>query len=223
MPEGTEGTIEPGNTGEGTQTTIDVSKIVADLTAANTALTEKEKQYKGLQTTYNALHESNKSLLSEKDTWTAEKTTLQNQLDQSSNDQGDFKAQFDELTGKYTALETKNTELENKDKRTGLILDEFPDLLGFEKKGLLPEFDGDEEGFKTKLTDFKEALGSNAQQAVEDELDGAGPDGTDGDNTAPDRDKLLDEMTRIAGDPLKSDRYRDLQEKLDEIDTKAAK
>lgn len=222
MPEGTEGNVDPGNTGAQTQQ-IDVLKLSQDLQAAQAALAEKEKQYKGLQTTYNALHESNKALLSEKESWMEEKTTLQNQMEQFEANQGNFKAQFDELSGKYETLESENVKLKQQGKRNELITSEFPELLSFEAKGLLPEFDGDEEAFKGKLATFKETLTANATQAKQEDNSGAGPDSTDGDNSAPNRDVVLQEMMRIAGDTTKVERYRELQAKLDEIDAKAKK
>jgi len=204
-------------------TQIDVTKLVTDLAAANAALDVKDKEYKGLQTTYNALHGDNKVLLDEKATWVADAATLKNQIDQASNEQGTFKGQFDDLSARYTELEAKNTVLENKSARTDLILKDFPELLGFETEGLLPVFDGDVEAFTTKLTTFKETVGKQSQKAIDDELDGAGPDGTADENAAPSRDSIIDEMFKIAGNAEKSDRYDELQKALDELDVKSKK
>lgn len=220
-----EGNVIPDNTETQTQTQSvpDVAKLVTELNAANAALAEKDKQYKGLQTTYNALHESNKVLLSEKETLLADQATIKNQMDQLGNDQGNFKAQFDELTGKYQSLEGEKGKLELKLSRSDLILGDFADLLEFEQKGLLPEFDGDEEAFKAKLTTFKETLGAQSKQAIDDELEGGGPDNTDSTNTKPDREKIITEMIKIAGVQDKADRYEDLRDQLDAIDAKDGK
>ena len=220
MPEGTEGITNPGNTGTETQTPIDVVKLSQDLKAAQEALAEKDKQYRGLQTTYNTLYKSNAEIVAEKATLAAEMETLQNQISQAQGNEGTFQQQIEALKKENETLQGNLQQLETAGKRSDLILKEYPDLLPFEQKGLLPEFDGDEDAFKGKLDTFKEALSLQAKEAVDDELSGSGPDLTGGDNSAPDRDKVMDEMLRIAGDPNKIDRYRELQSKLDEIDTK---
>lgn len=221
MTQNTEGNVDP-NTGT-TNPQIDVVKMSQDLQSLQDAYAEKDKQYKGLQTTYNTLHKSHQALMSEKETLLEEKVTLSNQLTQFQSDQGNFKAQFDQLSGKYEALEKETNQLKQQGARKDLIVNEFPELLSFEQKGLLPEFDGDAESFKAKLSAFKETLTTNFKAAKEQQNSGAGPDATDGDNSKPNRGAVLDEMLRIAGDASKIDRYRALQAQLDEIDAKADK
>ena len=57
--------------------------------------------------------------------------------------------------------------------RLNVIIADYPDLLDFEKQGLLPDGAGDE--LKTKLGNFKTALTARGAAAVTAQLQGATP------------------------------------------------
>jgi chromosome segregation ATPase len=180
-----------GNTAGGTtQNLPDLSGLMSQLEKANAALAEKEAQYKGLQKTYNTLFESSKSLRTEHESLTADSLTLKNQLEALEGDQGTFKSQFETLRDENAKLETKLQQLESKSARTDLIIQDYPELLPFEAKGLLPTVE-----------------------------EGPGNTGG-GTTPEPKRADVLSKMMRIAGNSEKVDEYRQLQTQLDELDAK---
>jgi hypothetical protein len=85
-----------------------------------------------------------------------------------------LQGQHDEFKTKYeTAAVELNTE-KSRNERLGLIMSEFPELVSFEGKGLLPAASSLDE-LKTKLTTFQETIGQQRKQQKQEDLSGTSP------------------------------------------------
>jgi hypothetical protein len=125
-----------------------------------------KKKFVGLQRTYEKLHGEKdalqtkafdldtvyKTVLGEKEALVLEKKTLAEKHDTAAGE-----------------LDVTKQTLA----RLNVIIADYPDLLDFEKQGLLPDGAGDE--LKTKLGNFKTALTARGAAAVTAQLQGATP------------------------------------------------
>jgi len=110
---------------------------------------ENQRRYAGMQGRYQQEHSA---LLDAQ----AQITDLKSTLEKITGDHGALETEVDELTKKVGELDTKAKGAESKLARQTLIMTEFPDLIGFEAKGILPAGEGDQ--LKALLGTFKETL-----------------------------------------------------------------
>jgi hypothetical protein len=85
-----------------------------------------------------------------------------------------LQSQFDETKTKYETATTNLTVEQTRNQRLNLIMAEFPDLVSFEGKGLLPTATSPEE-LKTKLLSFQETIGITRKQQKAEDLAGTSP------------------------------------------------
>jgi hypothetical protein len=112
----------------------------------------------------------------EQQKWQAESAKLfdvTEQLTKLSGEKDSLAAQFDTFKVKHGDLEDAKGVLEEQLGRLKTIATEYPDLLAFEKDGLLPDGTGDE--LKAKLTAFRGKLKDMGQQQAVQAIAGASP------------------------------------------------
>ncbi len=98
---------------------------------------------------------------------------LDTQLQTLTGDHEKTLADLTGLHGQHDALQTELKVAKETHDRLHLIMADYPDLIEFEVKGLLPDGSGDE--LKGKLTAFKEALKARGAAAVQNTVAGSTP------------------------------------------------
>lgn len=133
-----------------------------------------ESRYKGLQRTLDALQKKFDQLQEQYNQTLGELETER----QTGRRVATEKTGSDALIKK---LQEENAALQNQVKghslekdRMKLIMDEFPDLAGFEVDGNLPTAESIEL-LRPKLESFRKRIGSTVNQTVQNKLQGAGP------------------------------------------------
>lgn len=179
---------------------------------AQTGTTVTEAQYKGLQATYQKLHDDFTALQKKHQDLVTEHEDLKLAQNRSSKDGQTLK---DQIAAKDIEIEQLKNEVKSKDgdlTRTKLIMTEFPDLAEFEGQSLLP-YASDEEGLRTKLTSFKEAVGKTVKAEVDKKIKGAGAPSVGGQPPPKlDKDQLYNQMISVAGVPGQEEKYGALYE-----------
>lgn len=181
-----------------------------------------EKKYKGLQTVYNRLEAKEQKTQGALDTALAEVESLNLQLATAKTKIASLEADLGKKDQEVNA-EKENSKKESKTAmRLRLLVDEFSDLAKFEKAGILPSAETEEE-LKTALTNFRGTISSIVGEDVMKKLRGSGlPSNTfnDGDKNGSDQmtsDQIYDRLMKIAGDKTKILEYKELQRRYDEL------
>ena len=184
-----------------------------------------QERYKGMQRAFNKkseeldnLAEKFENLMEESETSKATEGELQKQLQDIQKQMDERQQELDQMTGQIAAQEAKQ-------KRTNLILSEFPDLAPFEAKGLLPDVPDDQ--MKDKFNEFREVFQSRVEDDVKKQVVGASAAETGGDGThkvTRSKEQIYGELMRLAGSTNPEDRARReaLVAEWDEAVTKAA-
>jgi len=179
-----------------------------------------ETAYKGLQRTYEKLQNRFDKQTELLETTSAELEELKQTHGKVTKDKetidkslADKDAEIQRLTQQ---VNNHSVELQ----RTKIIMSEFPDLVVFEGKGLLPTAATDEE-LKTKLTDFRDSMKGLLESEVEKKLKGVGPSptGHKDEDQLTDQDAIYERMMAIAGsrDPTLKAEYDKLYAKWIEL------
>lgn len=118
-----------------------------------------KERFVGMQQTYQHEQEEHKKTKGSLDVLSAEKVTLAQQLSKLEEEKNSLATTIDE---RAIELET----LTRAQKRTQLILKDFPHLAGFEVEGLLP--DGDEKDWPTLFGNFATKINEVQQNAAKE-------------------------------------------------------
>jgi len=145
-----------------------------DNTAGNEKNVDWEKKYKNLQPLYQNLKESEKS-------WDTERQQLKGQIDEMGQRVEEFEAQITTLNGqieegqqKSQGLEVEKTDLNKALERNQIIMSQFPDLVSYESKGLLPK-DKEGDDLVQSLNDFRSLLSEAGAKNIQDQSAGFTP------------------------------------------------
>jgi chromosome segregation ATPase len=179
-----------------------------------------ELAYKGLQRTLEKLQAKYDKQTEQLDNLSAELEELRQTHGKVSKD----KESVDKsLADKDAEIQRLTQQVNNHDvelKRTKLIMTDYPDLVAFEGKGLLPTADT-EENLKVKLTDFRTSMKGMLDSEIEKKLKGQGPPSTSHQETInlDSQDAVYDRMIAIAGsrDPALQAEYAQLYSKWTEL------
>jgi len=125
-----------------------------------------KKRFAGMQKSYSTLQ-------TEVDTGKTKTFDLDAALKTALGEKDAFALQNKSLSEKHDTAASELDVTKESLARLNVIIADYPDLLDFEKQGLLPDGAGDE--LKTKLGNFKTALTARGAAAVTDLLKGATP------------------------------------------------
>ena len=125
-----------------------------------------KKKFVGLQRTFEKLH-------SEKETLQTKAFDLDTVYKAVLGEKESLALEKKTIAEKHDTVSGELDVLKESLGRLNVIIADYPDLLDFEKQGLLPDGAGDE--LKTKLGAFKTALTARGTAAVTAQLQGATP------------------------------------------------
>lgn len=177
-----------------------------------------ENKYKGLQKVVNKYHTDNEKLRGDLQTAQAEveqlkldKAGLEAQLNQVKTD---FTSSKETAEDNAKSLTAKDLEIA----RLKLLINEFPGLASFEKKGVLPTADNVEE-LKTRFQSFQEAMKDVVKIGTQQVLTNSAPPAPSGSASGPDitLESLQDQLNQLAGKPDKRQEYLRLRDQFDAL------
>ena len=166
--------------------------------------TNWEAAYKTLQRNYNTLKQQSDALRAQSAELNENFAAQANRLKELETSLSEKDASLAELQKMKEELEATAGSLKAKLERQNLILSEFPELVEFEAKGLLPTAD-DMDTLRERLETFKNTLGEIRKGAIEQELSGASPEPVEvageGDEKSPQLtlDEAWNKVTQLAG------------------------
>jgi len=181
--------------------------------------TDWKKAYKGLQRNYDKIVADSASLQSENENLNAQLQEQKQLVRSLTTEKDQVTSKNVEATETISGLEAQVNTTKAQNERSQLIMSEFMDLAQFEAKGLLPEAQTDEE-MRSKFGDFREALGTTAQELTDEKLKGMGTGTVDPQTPEPlDSDGIYNRMSALAGtrDPEKRAEYEQLSRKWLEL------
>jgi chromosome segregation ATPase len=177
-----------------------------------------ENKYKGLQKVVNKYHTDNEKLRGDLQIAQADleqlkldKAALEGQLNQAKSDY-DSSKETAENTAK--SLSAKDLEIA----RLKLLIDDFPGLASFEKKGVLPTADNVEE-LRTRFQSFQEAMKDIVKTGTQQALTNSAPPAPSGSASGPDisLESMQDQLNQLAGKPDKRQEYLRLRDQFDAL------
>lgn len=180
--------------------------------SASSQPTDWEGRYKGLQKTYDKLRLDMEALRAKYEEMLGTSETNVQRIKALEAEKSTLEGKSQTLEGEKSQLEARIKTQEALAERTRVVIDEFPDLVAFEGKGLLPD-SSDITVLKEKLNQFREALGSRVEHGVADKLKGVTPKTpTSQPATKRSKETVYAEAIRLAGSRDENDRrkYDDL-------------